>query len=241
MLHLLLSLLNQSRVRVTLWHFLLLKRCAFQGAQRRASGERPDVHLAKATNRRQQAATHLPTGPPMEATANLAAATAVALPESSTPAPRTTRKRGRPANAERAAAQKATEEQAVAEQAAAQHVAPDQAAVTTADEPSAAGPSTDVTAVGDAAPDLGKAGKTSKAASKSGGARASGGRTRKQDAPIRVTPPEALAEGSDAQVWPTHIWGAWAAELTLSPLAAPLCPCQCCHEHDTRPHGPKLA
>lgn len=177
----------------------------------------------------------------MEATANLAAATAVALPESSTPAPRTTRKRGRPANAERAAAQKATEEQAGAEHAAAPHVAPDQAAVTTADEPSAAGPSTDATAVGDAAPDLGKAGKTSKPAGKNGGGRASGGRPRKQEAPIRVKQPEALAEGSDAQVWPTHIWRAWATELTLSPLAAPLHSCLRCHEHDTRPHGPKLA
>lgn len=109
----------------------------------------------------------------------------------------------------------------MAEPPAAQHVAPDQAAVTTADEPSAAGPSTDATAVGDAAPDPGKAGKTSKAAGKSGGARASGGRPRKQEAPIRVTPPEAPAEGSNAQVRPTHIWRAWATELTLSPLAAP--------------------
>ena len=91
----------------------------------------------------------MPTEPATNATANLAAATAVALPESSTPAPPTTRKRGRPSNLERAAKQKAAGEPAATQQqpSAAATAA---TATATAEKPSAAEPSTAAASSGDA-------------------------------------------------------------------------------------------
>jgi len=122
----------------------------------------------------------------------------VALPESSTPAPPTTRNRGRPSNLERAAKQKAAGEPAATQQqpsAAATAVT----ATAAAENPSAAEPSTDAASAGGDAgeaasgQDSDKAPKGSKIVPKGSGARANGGRARKQEAPTRVKQPAAAA------------------------------------------------
>ena len=221
--------------------------CHVQGtraADHKPQGRQPSKAYRAAQPQASPHTTHSPVEPTPATTATLAAATAVALPESS--GTTSTRKRGRPtkaakaaaeqAAAEQAAAEQAAAEQAAAEQAAAEQAAPEQAApeqaapeqaaaaapATTAEQSSAAWPRTEATyggAMAAAQAHGGKVPKAGDAAPKATGTKATGAGARKQRAAAPSEQPasdSAMPEATQAQMPGT-------SQVTLPHLAVWAC------------------